>query len=36
MNASGVLLLLLGSWVLVQIFGGKALERLGIIADTGS
>jgi hypothetical protein len=30
MNAGGVLLTLAGVWVLTQILGGNALQRLGI------
>jgi hypothetical protein len=29
-NASGVLLVILGVWVATQVLGGQALERLGI------
>lgn len=29
--AGGAALSVLGAWVLVQIFGGHALERLGVI-----
>ena len=31
MNAAGVLLVLLGVWVTVQILGGHALERLKVL-----
>jgi len=31
-NASGVLLILAGAWVLSQTLGGRALQRLGVIA----
>ena len=31
MNANGIALVLLGVWVLVQVFGGHALQRLGVI-----
>jgi hypothetical protein len=35
MRAGGVLLVLGGVWVLCQVLGGNALERLGVIgADT--
>jgi hypothetical protein len=30
-NASGVLLVILGIWVATQVLGGHALERLGIV-----
>ena len=33
MNASGVLLALTGAWVIVQVIGGGALERLGVGGD---
>lgn len=36
MNASGVLLLLAGVWVLAQLFGGHALERVGILKPQGA
>jgi hypothetical protein len=29
-NASGILLIGFGVWVLCQLFGGNALKRLGI------
>jgi hypothetical protein len=32
MNSSGVVLALLGVWVGCQVFGGKALQRLNIVA----
>lgn len=28
----GILLMVAGTWVLCQIFGGQALQRLGILA----
>lgn len=31
MNASGVVLVILGVWVGCQLFGGNALERLNIL-----
>lgn len=31
MNASGMVLLLAGTWVLCQVLGGNALVRLGIV-----
>lgn len=31
MNGNGLALVLVGVWVLVQIFGGHALQRLGVI-----
>jgi hypothetical protein len=31
MNAGGALLIIAGTWVLVQVLGGKALTRLGVI-----
>jgi hypothetical protein len=30
MNAAGILLAVLGVWVLAQVLGGNALGRLGI------
>lgn len=30
--AGGIALSVLGVWVLVQIFGGHALERLGVVS----
>lgn len=32
MNASGVVLIVLGVWVGCQVFGGHALQRLNIVA----
>ncbi len=32
MNASGVLLVILGVWVTTQILGGDALRRLKVIS----
>jgi hypothetical protein len=32
-NASGVLLIVAGVWVLCQVFGGNALGRLGIAGE---
>lgn len=31
MNPSGVLLIIAGVWVLTQVFGGQALQRLKVI-----
>lgn len=33
MNSSGVLLVIAGAWVVVQVTGGNALARLGVGAD---
>lgn len=33
MNSSGVLLVLAGAWVIVQVIGGDALDRLGVASD---
>ena len=33
MNSSGVLLVLAGSWVIVQVIGGDAQGRLGVGSD---
>lgn len=30
MNAGGVLLIIAGIWVMTQVLGGKALDRLGL------
>lgn len=32
MNPGGVVLLILGVWVGCQVFGGHALERLGVVS----
>ena len=32
MRPGGILLTLAGVWVLCQVLGGRALERLGVIA----
>lgn len=29
---SGLLLVIAGVWVVAQVFGGRALQRLGVIA----
>lgn len=34
MKLGGVLLIVGGAWVLVQIFGGHALQRLGVVEAT--
>lgn len=34
MNPSGIVLFIAGTWVLCQVFGGQALQRLGIIEST--
>jgi hypothetical protein len=31
MNASGVVVLIFAVWVGCQVFGGEALERLGVV-----
>ena len=31
----GLLLVVAGTWVLCQVFGGKALQRLGILPPAG-
>lgn len=31
MNAPGVLLIVVGAWVVTQVLGGNALERLGVV-----
>lgn len=31
MNPGGIVLLIAGAWVLTQVFGGEALERLNVI-----
>jgi hypothetical protein len=36
MNPGGIVLMIAGSWVLLQVLGGKALQRLGWVPDTGS
>lgn len=37
MNAtSGILLALVGVWVLTQVLGGNALGRLGVIDNSGA
>jgi len=33
LNPAGVLLSIIGIWVLCQVIGGKALQRLGVIPD---
>lgn len=30
--AGGIALIVLGSWIVVQVIGGQALERLGVIS----
>lgn len=32
MNASGIALAILGAWVIVQVWGGHALERLKVVS----
>lgn len=32
MNAAGILLMLGGAWVLFQVLGGNALDRLGVLS----
>jgi hypothetical protein len=34
MNPSGILIGIAGVWVLCQVFGGEALQRLGIIGSS--
>ena len=36
MNPSGILLVIAGFWVGAQVLGGDALQRLGIVASSGS
>lgn len=36
MRSGGVLLVLAGVWVLCQVLGGNALERLGVIGQGGT
>lgn len=36
MNASGAVVILAGVWVLCQVLGGNALERLNIVTSGGS
>lgn len=31
MNANGLVLVIMGVWVLCQVFGGQVLQRLGVI-----
>lgn len=33
MSPSGVVLMVAGAWVLCQVFGGRALGRLGIAGE---
>lgn len=33
MNASGLVLVIAGTWILCQTFGGRALGRLGIAGE---
>ena len=33
MNPSGLVMLIAGVWVGCQLFGGNALQRLGVVAD---
>lgn len=35
MNASGVVLVVAGVWVIAQVLRGNALQRLGILGETG-
>lgn len=35
MNASGVVLVIAGVWVVAQVLRGDALQRLGILGETG-
>jgi hypothetical protein len=32
-NAGGTLLIVAGVWVLAQVLGGRALQRLGVISE---
>lgn len=32
-KASGLVLMIAGSWVLCQVLGGRALQRLGVIRE---
>lgn len=36
MNASGAVVILAGVWILCQVLGGNALERLNIVTSGGS
>lgn len=36
MNTSGILIAVLGVWVLVQVLRGNLLQRLGIIPGSGN
>lgn len=31
MNPAGIVLIIAGTWVVTQVFGGNALQRLGIV-----
>lgn len=33
--AGGVLLMVVGAWVLTQVLAGHALQRLGLVGSTG-
>jgi hypothetical protein len=34
MNAGGAVILVLAVWVGCQVFGGEALERLGVVKES--
>lgn len=36
MKPGGVLLVVAGVWVLCQVLGGQALQRLGLVAASGA
>lgn len=33
MSAGGIVLVILGVWVLTQVLGGQMLERLGVLGE---
>lgn len=35
MNPGGLVLVIFGVWVGCQVFGGQALERLGVVKTVG-
>jgi hypothetical protein len=34
-NASGIVITIAGVWVIAQVLRGNALQRLGILGETG-
>lgn len=36
MNPAGLVVAIAGIWVVCQVFGGNALERLGVLSPSGS